>query len=131
METLLPDGWSRPKGFANGIAAEGRMIFVAGQIGWTPDGIFECDDLAGQVRQTLVNILAVLAEAKAGPEHVVRMTWYITDLAEYRATQGPIGEAYRDLMGSNYPAMSVVQVSALVEDQAKVEIEATAVITND
>ena len=125
---LQPPGWAKPKGFANGIAATGRQVFVAGQIGWTGEGRWEAKDFAGQFRQTLQNTLAVLAEAGARPEHVVRMTWYITDKQEYLASLKEIGAAWRELMGRNYPAMAVVQVVALMEDAAKVEIETTAVM---
>ena len=125
--TLLPEGWLRPKGYANGIAAEGRMVFVAGQIGWDANGVFP-DGFAAQARQTLENTLAVLAEADAGPEHVVRMTWYVLDKREYLASLRDVGAAWRELMGSNYPAMAVVEVKGLIEDAARVEIETTAVI---
>jgi enamine deaminase RidA (YjgF/YER057c/UK114 family) len=128
METLQPPGWPRPRGYANGIAAEGRLVFVAGQIGWDETGAFPAEDMAGQVRQTLRNVLAVLAEAGAGPEHVARMTWYVTDRAAYLADPAGIGQAYRDVMGRHFPAMAVVVVSALLEPSAKVEIEATAVV---
>ena len=128
MQTLLPPGWPRPKGYSNGIAAEGRMVFVAGMVGWDKDGVFQATDLAGQFRTTLENTVAVLAEAGAGPEHVVRMTWYITDKREYLDNIAEIGAAYRDVMGKVYPVMAVVQVVALMEDMAKVEIETTAVL---
>ncbi|MBC6981157.1 RidA family protein [Caulobacter sp. 17J80-11] len=128
MQTLLPEGWPRPKGYANGVAAEGRMIFVAGQIGWTPEGVFEATDFAGQFRQTLLNTLAVLKAGGAGPEHVVRMTWYVVDKREYLASLREVGAAWRELMGANYPAMAVVEVKGLVEDAARVEIETTAVV---
>lgn len=131
MDVLLPDGWPRPKGYANGIAARGRMVFVAGQIGWTPEGLFQAKDLASQVRQTLKNTLAVLNCAGAGPEHVVRMTWYVTDRDAYLAAQKEIGAAWKDLFGRNFPTMAVVQVVALVETEALVEIETTAVIPDD
>ena len=127
MRTLQPPGWPRPKGYANGIAAKGELVFVAGQVGWTPDGVF-ADGFAAQFRQTLVNTLAVLAEAGAGPDHVVRMTWYVTDKQAYLAGLKDIGAAWRDLMGTAYPAMAVVQVTALMEDAALVEIETTAVV---
>jgi len=127
-QTLQPPGWPRPRGYANGIAAEGRLVFVAGQIGWTPDGVFASDDLVEQVRQALANTLAVLAEAGAGPRHVVRMTWYVTDKRAYLARTAEIGRVYRALMGDEYPAMAMVQVAALIEDRALVEIETTAVI---
>jgi len=125
--TLLPEGWPRPKGYANGVAAEGRMVFVAGQIGWNAAGVFP-DGFGAQVRQTLENTLAVLAEADAGPEHVVRMTWYVVDKREYLASLREIGAAWRELMGPHYPAMAVVEVNGLIEDAARVEIETTAVI---
>ncbi len=126
---LLPQGWPRPKGYSNGIEATGRMIFVAGQIGWTPDGTFLETGFTGQFRQTLLNTLAVLAEAGAGPEHVVRMTWYVVDKAEYLACLRDIGAAWRELMGSTYPAMAVVEVKGLIEDAARIEIETTAVVS--
>jgi enamine deaminase RidA (YjgF/YER057c/UK114 family) len=127
-QILQPPGWAKPKGFANGIAATGRQVFVAGQVGWTGDNRWEAKDFAGQFRQTLLNTLAVLAEAGAKPEHIVRMTWYITDKREYLASLKEIGAAWRELMGRNYPVMAVVQVVALMEDEAKVEIETTAVL---
>ena len=127
-QVLQPPGWPRPRGYANGIAAEGRLVFVAGQIGWTPDGVFASDDLVEQVRQALANTLAVLAEAGAGPRHVVRMTWYVIDKGDYLARATEIGRVYRVLMGDEYPAMAMVQVAALIEDRALVEIETTAVI---
>ncbi len=128
MQTLLPEGWPRPKGYANGVAAVGRLVFVAGQIGWTPEGQFEASDFAGQFRQTLVNTLAVLKAGGAGPEHVTRMTWFITDKQAYLASLRDIGAIWRELWGPHYPAMAVVQVTALIEDAALVEIETTAVI---
>jgi len=127
-EVLEPPGWARPRGYANGIAAEGRQVFVAGQIGWDADGGFQATRLAPQVRQALDNIVAVLAEAGGRPEHLVRLTWYVTSRDEYYAELPEIGAAYRAVMGRHYPAMSVVQVVALMEAAAKVEIEATAVI---
>jgi enamine deaminase RidA (YjgF/YER057c/UK114 family) len=127
-EILQPPGWPRPKGYANGIAASGRTIFVAGQIGWDENCQWQTDDLSGQVRQTLLNTLAVLKAGGAGPEHVVRMTWYITDKADYLRQAAKIGEVYRELMGKNFPAMAMVEVRALMEDRAKVEIETTAVV---
>ncbi|WP_116811030.1 RidA family protein [Steroidobacter cummioxidans] len=127
IQVLQPAGWPRPKGYANGIAAEGRQIFVAGQIGWDEQQKFAVG-LAAQVRQTLQNIVAVLAEAGAGPEHIVRLTWYVTSRDEYYAELAQIGQAYREVLGRNFPVMAVVQVVALMEAQAKVEIEATAVI---
>jgi enamine deaminase RidA (YjgF/YER057c/UK114 family) len=128
METLQPPGWPRPRGYANGVAAEGRLVFVAGQIGWDETGSFPAEDMAGQVRQTLRNVVAVLAEAGAGPAHVTRLTWYVTDREAYLADPAGIGQAYRDVMGKHFPAMAVVVVSALLEPSAKVEIEATAVV---
>ena len=128
MRTLLPEGWPRPKGYANGVATSGEIVFVAGQIGWTPHGVFEQATLAGQFRQTLDNTLAVLASAGARPEHIARMTWYITDKRAYLAALAEIGAIWREKMGRHYPAMAVVQVSALIEDQALIEIETTAVI---
>jgi enamine deaminase RidA (YjgF/YER057c/UK114 family) len=132
-EILLPAGWAKPSGYANGIAADiatnGRLVFVAGQIGWNPaTAEIETDDFAAQTEVALRNVAAVLREAGAGPEHVVRMTWYVTDKAAYLAARREIGGAWREVMGRNYPAMAVVVVSALIEDRAKVEIEATAVI---
>ena len=126
--TLLPPGWPRPKGYANGIAASGRMVFTAGVVGWDPEGRFHCQDMAGQFRQVMVNTLAILAEGGAGPEHVVRMTWYVTSRDEYVASLAEIGATYRELMGRNYPVMAVVEVNALVEPQAKIEIETTAMV---
>jgi enamine deaminase RidA (YjgF/YER057c/UK114 family) len=125
---LQPAGWAKPKGYANGVAAQGRLVVVGGQIGWNRLSQFETDDLAGQVRQTLQNIVDVLAEAGATPEHVVSLTWYLTDKKEYLGNLKAIGKAYREVMGSHYPAMAVVQVLALVEDRAKVEIQAMAVV---
>lgn len=128
MKVLLPACWPRPKGYANGVTANGRMVFVAGMIGWDAEGRFHSDDLAGQARQALENVIAVLAEAGARPEHIVRMTWYVTDKREYLAGQKKIGAAFRELIGCFNAAMTAVEVSALMEDRAKVEIEATAVI---
>jgi enamine deaminase RidA (YjgF/YER057c/UK114 family) len=127
-QILQPPGWAKPKGFANGMAATGNFVFVAGQIGWTGEGKWEATDFAGQFRQTLKNTLAVLAEAGARPEHIVRMTWYVTDKKEYLGALKEVGAAYRELIGKHYPTMAVVQVVALMEDAAKVEIETTAVI---
>lgn len=123
---LLPEGWPRPKGYANGMSARGRLVVVGGQIGWTPQGDFS-DDFLDQVRQALQNIVAVLAEGGAGPEDVVRLTWYVLDMDEYLDNLKSLGQVYREVMGPNYPAMSLVQVVRLVEAQARVEIEATAV----
>jgi enamine deaminase RidA (YjgF/YER057c/UK114 family) len=129
MKTLQPPGWARPKGFSNGIAVKGgTTVYIAGQIGWTGEGKWEATDFAGQFRQTLKNTLAVLAEAGGRPEHIARMTWYITDKQEYLGAIKEVGAAYRELIGRHYPAMAVVQVVALIEDAAKVEIETTAVI---
>ncbi|MEX0405228.1 RidA family protein [Aquibium sp. LZ166] len=125
---LHPANWKPAKGYANGIAAEGRTVWIGGQIGWNGDQVFETDDFVGQVRQALENIAAVLAEAGAEPRHVVRMTWYITDKREYLARLPELGDAYRAVMGKHFPAMTMVQVAALIEDRAKVEIEATAVV---
>lgn len=127
-QTLLPPGWPRPSGYANGISARGRMVFVAGQIGWDEEQVIQSESMAAQVGQTLKNSLAVLAEAGAGPGHIVRMTWYITSRADYLAEIKEIGKLWRELMGHNYPAMAVVEVSALIESSAKVEIETTAVV---
>lgn len=129
MHTILqPEGWAKPVGYANGIAARGRFVFVGGQIGWNRHGQFETDDLVGQIRQTLQNIIAVLAEAGAGPQHLTSMTWYLTNKAEYLANLKQIGRIYREFLGRHYPAMAAVQVVALIEDRAKVEIQATAVV---
>jgi enamine deaminase RidA (YjgF/YER057c/UK114 family) len=130
-EVLQPAGWARPRGYANGIVARGRQVYVAGQIGWDAQCEFHSDALADQVGQALRNILAVLAEAGAGPEHLVRLTWYITSRDEYHAQIREIGAAYREALGKNFPVMAVVQVVALIEARAKVEIEATAVIPDD
>ncbi len=128
MKFLQPPGWTAPKGYANGIAARGTTIFVGGQIGWNAQQQFESDDFIAQTGQALRNIAEVLHEAGAGPEHMVRMTWYITDRNEYNARLSELGPVYRDAMGRNFPAMTCVQVAALVEARAKVEIEVTAVL---
>jgi enamine deaminase RidA (YjgF/YER057c/UK114 family) len=126
---LQPEGWAPPSGYANGIAARGRLVFVAGQVGWNPATCgFESDDFAAQTAQALRNVAAVLREAGAGPEHVVRMTWYLTDKAAYLAARRDIGRAWREVMGRHYPAMAAVVVAALIEDRALIEIEATAVV---
>jgi len=125
---LQPEGWARPLGYANGIEARGRIVFTGGQVGWTGQGVWEALDLPGQVRQTLQNIVDVLAVAGAGPEHVTTMTWYLIDRKDYMARIKEIGAAYRATMGRHYPAMAVVQVSGLIEDAALVEIQATAVV---
>jgi enamine deaminase RidA (YjgF/YER057c/UK114 family) len=128
VKALLPPGWPRPRGYANGISAKGRLIVTAGVVGWTEHETFEAEDLPGQFRQILVNTLAILAEDGAGPEHIVRMTWYVTDIEAYRDGLAAIGAAYRELIGRNFPAMAVVAVAALVEPQAKIEIETMAVV---
>lgn len=128
MRVLLPAGWPRPRGYANGVAARGAMVFVAGMVGWDADGRFVSDTLAGQARQALTNIVAVLREAGAKPEHIVRMTWYVLDKRAYLAAAAELGAAFRDVIGSYNAAMSAVEVSALMEDAALVEIEVTAVI---
>jgi enamine deaminase RidA (YjgF/YER057c/UK114 family) len=128
MKQLQPPGWLPAKGYANGIAARGTQIFVGGQIGWNAQQQFETDDFILQTAQALRNIVAVLKEANAGPEHIARMTWYILDRAEYIARLKELGTVYREVMGRNFPAMSCVQVVALIEDRAKVEIEVTAVV---
>ncbi len=126
--TLLPEGWPRPSGYANGILASGdKLIFTGGQIGWTPEGTFESTDFLGQFRQALLNIRDVLASADAGPEHMTRMTWFITDKKGYLEQLREVGATYREIMGKHFPAMSVLVVSELVEDAALVEIEVTAV----
>lgn len=128
-ETLHPEGWAPPKGYANGITAEGRLVFTAGQIGWNPETCqIETDDFVEQVAQTLRNVAAVLKAAGAEPYHLVRLTWYITDKAAYLENQRAIGRAYREVMGKHFPAMAVVVVAGLLEDRAKVEIEGTAVV---
>lgn len=128
MQVLLPSGWPRPRGYANGVATKGRLVFVAGMVGWDAQCRFHSDDFAAQVRQALANVVAVLAAGGARPEHIVRMTWYVTDKREYLAAGAEIGRAYRELIGSYSVAMTAVQVSALMEDRAKVEIEVTAVV---
>ena len=128
MQILQPPGWARAKGFSNGIAAKGRLVFIAGQVGWTGQGEWRERSFAGQFRQALQNILDVLKEAQGRPEHIVRLTWYVLDKKEYLASLGDVGAAYRSLMGRHFPTMAVVQVSGLVEDEARLEIEATAVV---
>lgn len=128
MKVLQPPGWPRPRGYANGVLARGQMVFVAGMIGWDDQCRFQTDDMAGQVRQALTNVVQVLDEAGAKPEHIVRMTWYVTDKREYAAASREIGAAFRELIGSFNAAMTAVEVAALIEDRAKVEIEVTAVI---
>lgn len=132
MQTLLPPGWPRPKGYSNGIAASGRVVFISGQVGWNPvTAKFEYRDFAGQFRQTLLNTMAVLREAGAGPEHITRMTWYITDKLDYLKQAGEVGAIYREIIGKNYPTMAVAQVVALMEDEALIEIETTAVVPEE
>ena len=128
MKILQPKGWIPPKGYANGVAARGTQVFVGGQIGWNAQQQFESDDFVAQARAALRNIVAVLAEAGARPEHLVRLTWYVVDKREYLASSQALGRAYREIMGLHYPAMSAVEVTALMEDAARVEIEATAVV---
>jgi enamine deaminase RidA (YjgF/YER057c/UK114 family) len=128
MRILQPPGWARPRGYANGIVARGRTVFVSGMIGWDGQGVFHTGDFAGQVRQALQNVVEVLREADARPEHIVRMTWYVLDKKEYVDSYADIGAAYRDIIGRHFPAMTAVQVAGLVEDQARVEIEVTAVV---
>jgi enamine deaminase RidA (YjgF/YER057c/UK114 family) len=128
MKILQPQGWAAPRGYVNGVAARGTHVFVAGQIGWNARCEFETDDLVGQVAQALSNVVAVLAEAGARPEHITRMTWYLVDKREYVARGREIGAAFREIVGVYHAAMSAVQVSALIEDRAKVEIEVTAVL---
>ena len=127
-EILHPANWARARGYANGVAASGRLVFLGGQVGWNAAQEFETGNFAGQVRQCLENIVAVLGEAGAGPEHLVRLTWYVTDKAEYLRSVKDIGATYRTVIGRYFPAMTLVQVMALVDDRAKVEIEATAEI---
>ena len=128
MRTLLPPGWPRPKGYANGMSARGRLVVTAGVVGWNAEERFESDALVGQFRQALANIRTILAEDGAGPDHVVRMTCYVTDIPAYRSSLKEIGGAWRELMGLNFPAMAVVGVTELVDPAALVEIEATAVV---
>jgi enamine deaminase RidA (YjgF/YER057c/UK114 family) len=132
MHTILqPEGWAKPIGYANGVEARGRMVFVGGQVGWNGQCVFETDDFVGQVRQTLMNVVAVLREAGAEPKHITSMTWYFTDKAEYTGSLKEIGRVYRDIIGRHYPAMAAMQVVALVEDRAKIEIQATAVVPDE
>ena len=128
MQVLLPPDWPRPKGYANGVVAQGRQVFIAGMIGWDAQGVFHSDDFAAQARQALANIVAVLQEAGGRPEHIVRLTWYVLDKREYLAAGRAVGQAFRELIGSYNAAMTAVQVTALIEDRARLEIEATAVI---
>ena len=128
MQVLLPPGWPRPKGYANAVVAQGRLVFIAGMIGWDAQGVFHSDDFGEQTRQALHNIVAVLAEAGGKPEHLVRLTWYVLDKREYLAAGRAVGQAYRELIGCYNAAMTAVEVRALIDDRARVEIEATAVI---
>ena len=128
MQILQPSGWARPRGYVSGIAARGQLVFISGQVGWDQQCRFQTADLVTHSRQALQNILTVLAQAGGIPEHIVRLTWFIVDKQEYLACSKELGIAYRSLMGQHYPTMSMVQVSALIEEQARVEIEATAVV---
>lgn len=128
MDILQPPGWARPRGYSNGIAARGRTVCVSGMIGWDAQGQFHTDDFAGQTRQALQNIVEVLAEAGARPEHIVRMTWYVLDKKEYVGAYKDIGVAYRELIGKHFPTMTAVQVAGLIEDRARLEIEVTAIV---
>jgi enamine deaminase RidA (YjgF/YER057c/UK114 family) len=131
MQILQPPGWARAKGFSNGISCKGTLVFIAGQVGWTGQGEWKEKAFAGQFRQALQNILDVLTEAQGRPEHIVRLTWYVLDRKEYLGALREVGAAYRELMGKHYPTMAVVQVSGLVEDEARLEIEAIAVVPED
>jgi enamine deaminase RidA (YjgF/YER057c/UK114 family) len=131
MDFLQPPDWVRPRGYSNGVVASGRTVCVSGMIGWDGQAQFHCDDIAGQTRQALLNIVEVLAEAGAKPEHIVRMTWYVIDKKEYVAAYKEIGIAYRDVIGKHYPTMAAVQVAGLIEDRARVEIEVTAIVPID
>ncbi len=128
MQILQPTGWPRPKGYSNGVVASGKMVFLAGFVGWNEEEKFETDDFAGQARQAFQNIVSVLKVAGAGPEHIVRMTWFVSDKREYLASLKEIGAAYREIIGRHYPAMSVIEVSGFIEEGAKLEVETTAVI---
>ena len=129
MELLQPEGWAPPKGFANGVAASGRLVCVAGQVGWDPaTATFATDDFVAQARQALANVVAVVAAAGGGPQHIVRMTWFVTDKRAYQAAAKDLGTAYRGVMGRHFPAMTLVEVKSLLEPRAQVEIEATAVV---
>lgn len=131
MKVILPEGWPRPKGYANGVAARGTMLFIAGMIGWNAEGRFESDDFAAQARQALNNLAEVLRAGGGKPEHIVRMTWYVTDKREYLAAAQDVGRAFREIIGAYNAAMTAVEVTALMEDRAKVEIEATAVLPEE
>lgn len=127
-QLLHPRAWKRPSGYANGIAAEGRFVFLAGQVGWNAEATFESEDFVAQTRQALANIVALVAEAGGRPEHITRLTWFVLDKREYLSRLRELGDVYRSILGRHFPAMTLVQVGALVEDKAKVEIEATAVV---
>ena len=131
MQVLQPPGWVRPKGYSNGVVAEGRMVFIAGQVGWNAQEVFEHDDFVGQARQALENIVAILAEAGGRPEHIVRMTWYLDNKEEYLAASRELGLAYREVIGKHFPVMSAFEISGLIEKGGKVEIEATAVLPRE
>jgi enamine deaminase RidA (YjgF/YER057c/UK114 family) len=131
MKTLQPANWPRPKGYANGIVAAGRTVFVSGMVGWDARGKMVCPDFVGQARQALRNIVEILLEAKAKPEHIVRMNWYVIDKSEYVGAYEQLGVVYREIIGKHYPAMTAVQVVSLIEDSARVEIEATAVVPDE
>ena len=128
IQILQPAGWASPRGYSNGIAARGRTVVIGGQVGWDGECRFHTSDFAGQARQALQNIVDILAEAGGKPEHIIRMTWYVTDKREYVASYSQLGQVYREVIGRNFPAMTAVQVAGLIEDAARVEIEATAVI---
>jgi enamine deaminase RidA (YjgF/YER057c/UK114 family) len=128
MKVLQPPGWAQPKGYANGVAARGTLVFIGGQVGWNAAQQFESDDFVAQAAQALRNVVAVLAEAGGRPEHIARITWYVLDKREYLASYRALGAVYREIIGRHYPAMAAVEVTALMEDRARVEIEATAVI---
>ena len=128
MRVLQPEGWPRPRGYSNGIETEGKLVFVAGQIGWDENGKFQTSSFGGQFRQVLLNTLAVLKEAGASPQHIARMTWFVTSREEYNASLAELGAAWKELMGRNYPTMAVIMISGLVEPEAKIEIETTAVV---
>jgi enamine deaminase RidA (YjgF/YER057c/UK114 family) len=131
LQIIRPEGWPIPKGYSNAISGRGRFVFVAGQIGWTPDGHWETDDFVGQLRQTLSNTVAILAAAGARPEHIVRMTWYVVDKQEYLARLSEIGACWREIIGPHFPALALLQVAGLVEDRARLEIETTALVPDD
>ncbi len=128
LQAINPPGWPTPRGYSNAVTGRGRLVFVAGQIGWEPDGTWRTDDFVGQLRQTLLNTLAILKAAGAEPEHIVRMTWYVVDKAEYLARSAEVGACWREVLGRHFPAMALVEVVGLVEDRAKLEIETTALV---